>query len=63
MFISFFILPSVPKYSSFYLFFPVHIRIYVCNAFAYPIFGLYVCRFCWSKDGLEMAMCLFLTFL
>ena len=27
-----------------------------CDAFAYAFLGFYVCRFCWSKDGLEMAM-------
>ena len=36
---------------------PFKNSIYItCDAFAYAILGFYDCRFCWSKDGLEMAM-------
>ena len=36
---------------------PFKNSIYItCDAFAYAILGFYVYRFCWIKDGLEMAM-------
>ena len=36
---------------------PLKNSIYItCDAFAYAILGFYVYRFCWIKDGLEMAM-------